>query len=87
MSERKTDEIKFRVEPSVKARWERAADREQIGLSEFIRRAAEREANPITVLDPDTSTFQTLLSATGRASFSPVENGGNWKPYGADSFA
>jgi hypothetical protein len=41
MSERKTDEIKFRVEPSVKARWQAAADEIGDGLSEFIRRCTE----------------------------------------------
>lgn len=39
MSERKTAEIKFRITPSEKARWQALADVEEIGLSELIRRA------------------------------------------------
>jgi hypothetical protein len=67
MSERKSDEIKFRVEPSVKARWQAAADAspQYDGLSDFLRQAAEREANPIHLLDVDESQFQTLLSVGG----------------------
>lgn len=42
MSERKTAEIKFRIEPSVKARWQEAADAIEDGLSEFIRRCVEQ---------------------------------------------
>lgn len=41
MSERKTDEIKFRIEPSRKAAWQQTAADEEIGLSKLIVRAVE----------------------------------------------
>ena len=40
MSERKTDEIKFRVRPSDKARWQSAAEAEGISLSQYLENAA-----------------------------------------------
>lgn len=47
MSERKIAEIKFRITPSEKARWQAKAAEEQIGLSELIRRAMHLELNPV----------------------------------------
>lgn len=45
MSERKTAEIKFRIEPSVKARWQAlAADETDGNLSELISRAVQEHA-------------------------------------------
>ena len=41
MSEKKTAEIKLRIEPSRKARYQQAAADEEIGLSEFIVKAAD----------------------------------------------
>lgn len=41
MAERKTAEIKFRIEPSRKARFQQAAADEGIGLSEFIVNSCE----------------------------------------------
>lgn len=41
MSERKTAEIKLRIEPSRKAQWQQAAADEEIGLSEFIVNSCE----------------------------------------------
>lgn len=45
MSERKSDEIKFRIKPSVKARWQEAADvdPQTESLSEFIRAAVDEK--------------------------------------------
>jgi hypothetical protein len=43
MSERKTSEIKFRIEPSVKARWQDTATEETDGnLSELIVKALDQ---------------------------------------------
>lgn len=42
MSERKTAEIKFRIAPSEKARWQASADAIEDGLSEFVRRCVEQ---------------------------------------------
>lgn len=44
MSERKTAEIKFRVEPSAKARWQALADTKGRPLSEEIRDAMDSRA-------------------------------------------
>jgi hypothetical protein len=45
MSEKKTAEIKLRIEPSVKAQWQQAAADEGIGLSEWIvRSCADRRS-------------------------------------------
>lgn len=44
MSERKTTEIKLRVSPDEKTSWQLAAEEEQIGLSEFARRAMNDRA-------------------------------------------
>lgn len=41
MSERKTTEIKLRVTPDEKARWQIAAERRGVGLSELIRSAVQ----------------------------------------------
>jgi hypothetical protein len=77
MSERKTSEIKFRIEPSVKARWQDTATEETDGnLSELITKALDQyvrwaatnrhlegdTGDRITMLDPGESKFQTLLA-------------------------
>ena len=72
MSATRTAEIKIRVTPDEKARWQVYADAQGESLSTVIRSSMNREvriakadelmANPVVMLDPDQSTFQTLLS-------------------------
>jgi hypothetical protein len=57
MSEKKTAEIKLRIEPSVKAQWQQSAADEGIGLSEWIGKACEQQRRfqnlvPTDVVEP-----------------------------------
>jgi hypothetical protein len=72
VSERRTAEIKIRLTPQEKGWWQAMADEESTTVSELIRREMNararvrrdaKAANPITMLDPDLSTFQALLGA------------------------
>lgn len=60
MSERKSDEIKFRIEPSVKARWQEAADvdKRSESLSDFIRAAVDEKIQ---------AEFRATVAAAGEA--------------------
>lgn len=60
MAERKTAEIKFRIEPSRKARFQQAAADEGIGLSEFLVLAAEDRAAEIAA--PSSNPFADIPS-------------------------
>jgi hypothetical protein len=57
MSERKTSEIKFRITPSEKARWQAAAEGEQVGLSELIRRRVNAVGDARQVADATVSNI------------------------------
>lgn len=72
MSANRNAEIKIRVTPDEKARWQAYADAEGESLSTMIRSSMNREvrtakadeltAKQVVVLDPKQSIFQTLLS-------------------------
>lgn len=68
MSERKTAEIKFRVAPDEKARWQAAADELGMSLSEMIRSATNAHAALATEdfhpCDPRNCGPQCLQSGT-----------------------
>jgi hypothetical protein len=70
MSERKTDEIKFRVEPSVKARWQEAADTAGESLSEFMREGADSRAQ-MAAWTLQNLTLGGGSFVTGVTSFTP----------------
>ena len=64
MAERKTAEIKFRIEPSRKARFQQAAADEGIGLSEFIVNSCEAKVEEARVL----GSVDGLMQSAGFAA-------------------
>jgi hypothetical protein len=73
MSERKTEEIKFRIEPSVKARWQAAADAAGEGLSEFIRSTTETGILQLESWEEQNANLDGLV-LTSNVILAPTKN-------------
>lgn len=90
MSEKKTAEIKLRIEPSRKARYQQAAADEGVGLSEWLVKAADDSLRGTTAKIKATDVvvdFATLSSSPVATDEVPTKDrdsdwSGDWKPWG-----
>lgn len=94
MSEKKTAEIKLRIEPSRKSRYQQAAENDGLGLSEFITRATDEYCRTslrkvqafvigeqlVTLTLPTTAEVDAVNSVP--TSEAEKRFGEDWKPWG-----
>ena len=88
MSEKKTAEIKLRIEPSRKARYQQAAADEGIGLSEWLVNAADNSLGEVPAkIKASVVDFAALFNPSVATDEVPTKDRdsdwtGDWKPWG-----